>query len=198
MSLDERNEGDSEPKTIDEGRRSPLRRSRELKDMDSKYHILWDDKMQSFGLMTLLYLKVHVLMISWDKSCDDLKTNQEVCRHHSIDEVFTHQEQVIDLADVFTNRYNFDVSFLKLKNEPTKKTQNTLNFELSKFVKEKDDKNTLLIVYYAGHGMVDESGQIELAGWKGPTAIDKVEMNRVVWNSAGKCHVLQTRRVTVF
>lgn len=48
-------------------------------DMDSTLHLHWDATMKSLGFMTMWYLKVAVLMISWDASCDDLHTGEEVC-----------------------------------------------------------------------------------------------------------------------
>ncbi len=90
------------------------------------------------------------------------------------------------LASVFKDKYNFSVEFLKLTEDPRKKTQVRLMRKLSAFVDDNDDEDTLLIIYYAGHGFVrdDNPGQMELRGWKAPS--ESGTANKVLWNSVEK------------
>jgi hypothetical protein len=74
------------------------------------------------------------------------------------------------------------VSFLKLEEKPGKKTQVHLKRELGDFVDDHDDEDTLLIIYYAGHGFVRNinPGQMELMGWRGPR--ESGSANKIFWN----------------
>jgi hypothetical protein len=56
------------------------------------------------------------------------------------------------LQSVFEQRYGFEVSWKQIRaKEPTA----DLNCHLANFVYECADANTLLIIYYAGHGVYD-------------------------------------------
>ncbi len=51
----------------------------ELDQLNSDCQNLWDRKMRDFGFTTSFYVKVAVLLISWDAPFDDLNTKDEVC-----------------------------------------------------------------------------------------------------------------------
>jgi hypothetical protein len=91
---------------------------------------------------------------------------------------------VQDLGRVFRDKYKFDVTSIKLTDDPNENTQVDLNYKVSTFVKNNDGEHTLLIVYYAGHGGVGNVGQVELSGNQPPSNF--MSANRVVWDSAGQ------------
>ncbi len=70
--------------------------------------------------------------------------------------------QVKDLAEVFRKDYQFEVEQRLLNHD--KRAQAQVNQHLANFVAEHDDKHALLIIYYAGHGWSEGSGEITLAG----------------------------------
>ena len=58
---------------------------------------------------------------------------------------------------MFENDLGFEVVHKEIGAE--KPAHNKVNFHLSKFVDDFDHENSLLIIYYAGHGFVDENTQ---------------------------------------
>jgi hypothetical protein len=62
--------------------------------------------------------------------------------------------QVDELAKVFQDEYKFTTTKRYLERDPP---QAEMNKHLADFVYENDAKNTLLIVYYAGHGWSNPS-----------------------------------------
>jgi hypothetical protein len=66
--------------------------------------------------------------------------------------------------EVLKERYKFNVYDKRLK-DGNKTAQVQVNKHLADFVFGEDGKNTLLIVYYAGHGIPGYApGQLVLAG----------------------------------
>lgn len=110
-------------------------------DLQVHFEKEMDEKMQG-------HLKVAVLMLSWkweDKG--DLDTADEVAR----------------LAAVFEGKYNFTVHHGLITQQKSAKHQ--INSYLAKFVLDEDAEKTLLIIYYAGHGVDDVITQdFKLAG----------------------------------
>ncbi|KAL8710279.1 MAG: hypothetical protein Q9220_005049 [cf. Caloplaca sp. 1 TL-2023] len=93
------------------------------------------------------YKKVKCLMISWDKSCDDLHTEKEA--RYAPPEIQASHQQVLK--------------------------------HISDFLYEEDAYQTLLLVYYAGHGSPKPSGDgITLTGMRNHTDHPE-ELNEVVW-----------------
>jgi hypothetical protein len=70
--------------------------------------------------------------------------------------------QVNALAKVLRETYKFEVVERLLNHK--KRAQTQVNQHLANFVADHDDKHTLLIIYYAGHGWSEGSGQMTLAG----------------------------------
>ena len=105
--------------------------------------------------MGLPHRKCAVLLISWEPDLDDLNTGEEVDA----------------LEAVFKDLFHYSVSKKQLVNSrhpPHLQTQKIL----LDFVMEYDDEGTLLLVYYAGHGVpgkqdgADDSGiSLLLAGY---------------------------------
>jgi hypothetical protein len=102
--------------------------------------------MKEFGLGGNSQRKTAVLMISWAKELDDLHT----------------EEEVNGLEAVFSNLFNYTVIKRQISGERTPAIQ--LSKYLSDFVYAYDNESTLLIVYYAGHGVPKVPGGLHLAG----------------------------------
>src|SRR5450432_1451794 len=81
------------------------------------------------------YKGVHVLLLSWEE--DNLGV----------------LEEVLELQDIFRRLYGFETDKWKI---PSHKSHNSLAGKLLKFVDDYDDKDNLLIVYYGGHGGMDD------------------------------------------
>jgi len=97
---------------------------------------IWDESMKGVGGVGLPHRNCAVLLISWEEKLDDLHTGDEVEA----------------LGAVFRNLFRYTVVKKQLvagKQEPHIQVQKIL----VDFVYEYDDENTLLIVYYAGHGV---------------------------------------------
>jgi hypothetical protein len=74
-------------------------------------------------------------------------------------------EQVSDLEEVFSKQYNYRVYKTQLDITLPTRPQVLINFDVARFVKEQDAEDTLLILYYAGHGTPGRSpGQLRLFG----------------------------------
>lgn len=102
--------------------------------------------MKVLGGIAAPHEKTTVLMISWCKEKNDLETSDEVNQ----------------LASVFRDLFNYKV--VQKEITPRRKPQIQVQKMLADFVDEYDDRATLLIVYYAGHGIPNEPGNLLLAG----------------------------------
>ena len=77
----------------------------------------------------------------------------------------SHLGQIEDLTRVFEDRYHFKV--IKASStlvEIMKTPQIWLQKYLADFVHDEDEKDSLLIVYYAGHGNPGVNGELILTG----------------------------------
>ena len=73
------------------------------------------------------------------------------------------KEEIDDLKATFEDRFNYHAEIKYL--DVTKKLQVRVNAIVATFVEQHDSPNTLLIVYYAGHGRPGpEYGSLELFG----------------------------------
>ncbi|KAI8932733.1 hypothetical protein NX059_010224 [Plenodomus lindquistii] len=86
------------------------------------------------------YRDVHVLMVKWEDSIDQLNVRPEVDA----------------LANVFRDIFLFDVKEVQLG---PKKSQHQLDMEITSWIYANDSVGSLLIVYYAGHGVYDEKAK---------------------------------------
>jgi hypothetical protein len=57
------------------------------------------------------------------------------------------------LANVFGHQYNFKVYKKRLHTLQGKSARQQINLHLAQFVHDEDSQDTLLIIYYAGHGI---------------------------------------------
>lgn len=115
---------------------------------------VWDESMKGIGGVGLPHRKCAVLLISWEAKLDDLHTGDEVDA----------------LEAVFKDLFRYTVVKKQLaasRLSPHLQVQKIL----LDFVVDYDDESTLLIVYYAGHGVPgkqdgeDNGGHLLLAGY---------------------------------
>ena len=118
---------------------------------ESENQVCWSNMMDKGNFSSSsCYKNVEVLMLRWAGGSDDLGVDQEVN----------------DLKDVLENQFNFHVHVQSLENSLGPKLHSRINFIVSKFVHDCDGEDTLLIVYYAGHGGPGpEPGQLQVFGW---------------------------------
>ncbi|RDW74874.1 hypothetical protein BP6252_06016 [Coleophoma cylindrospora] len=144
---------------------SPYRQDRAAPG-NTTLQIAWDKSMEGIGGAGLPHRNTAVLMISWADELDDLKTTKEVD----------------DLATVFEDKFRYKV--VKKRLEAGKRPQIQVQQYLANFVYDHDSNNTLLIVYYAGHGVhPGKPGQLTLAGTRSPKE-QITKRNSVVWHEA--------------
>ncbi|KAL9094203.1 MAG: hypothetical protein Q9165_003618 [Trypethelium subeluteriae] len=106
----------------------------------ASYRILWEKAMDPESKF-VHYDRGAALLLSWDDTCDELKTKEEVDQ----------------LAGVFEDAYGLEVRREELSHED--RPQSQINAYLANFVKECESRkeHVLLIIYYAGHGWSDSS-----------------------------------------
>ncbi len=110
-----------------------------LKDLDAFGDIVTKAATAAFpNRARSRYRHVYSLLLSWDE--DELGVIAEV------------QE----LDDVLSQTYNFRTERWKI---PSSSSHNALAFRLMEFVRDYDDDEHLLIVYYGGHGHMNDDRQ---------------------------------------
>lgn len=87
------------------------------------------------------YKSVHVLLLSWEE--DDL---EPPCA-----------DEIEKLREVFEQRYRFNVDEWRIPSDPSSHT--LCGDRLREFVRDYDHNDRLLIIYYAGHGRLDDDRQ---------------------------------------
>ena len=117
---------------------------------DSNLRVLWSKIMdQGHYRNPSTYRTVEALFICWAENSNDLATTEEVNR----------------LKSVLENRFNYHVQVESLKNDVDNRLQVRINRIVAEFVDVHNGPNTLLIVYYAGHGRPGSYyGSLELFG----------------------------------
>lgn len=117
---------------------------------DSALRVLWSKIMDQGPYSNpSIYRKVEALFLCWAENSNDLATKEEVNR----------------LRLVLENRFNYHVQVQHLDNCIENRLQVRINRIVADFVDENDGQNTLLIVYYAGHGRPGSYyGSLELFG----------------------------------
>ncbi|CAD6590615.1 MAG: hypothetical protein ASARMPREDX12_004603 [Alectoria sarmentosa] len=138
---------------------------------DSDLQLLWSRVMDEGKYKTSsTYTKVEVLLLCWEHSCNDLTTKDEVD----------------SLKATFENRFNYHVEIRYLDTTIEQRLQVRVNTIVAAFVGEHDGPNTLLIVYYAGHGRPGgQYGDLELFGQTSPNDTTK-RLDVLVWNKTEK------------
>lgn len=84
------------------------------------------------------YKEVHALLLSWEQ--DNLGVANEIA----------------ELKDVFQQIYHFNVDGWKI---PSEKSHNSLAAKVLGFLNDYDSTENLLIVYYGGHGFMNDDRQ---------------------------------------
>ena len=114
---------------------------------DAEYQVLWNSTMDKGDHNQ--YEKVEVLLLCWAQNATDLKTTEEVNA----------------LKLVLEGRFNYHTTTEYLDNNKQQRLQVQLNTKVAAFVGANDGPNTLLIVYYAGHGKPGKiHGHLEMFG----------------------------------
>ena len=119
-----------EPFTVDD-------KAQNTKD-DSEYRVLRSKKMDEGKRYnrSSTYTNAAVLLLSWDEACDDLAVKEEVAK----------------LQNTLRGRFYFHTQISNLDTKNEKRLQVQVNLIVANFIATYDGPNTLLIVYYAGHG----------------------------------------------
>lgn len=105
------------------------------------------------------------------------------------------------MAKLFEETFNYNVSQAHIKSDSEKNPQVQVNAHVANFVYNEDGLDTLLIVYYAGHGSPGaKPGHLQLFGYaidshlpspdmlirsrtSSPTDSEKSQkLNHIVWN----------------
>ena len=128
----------------------PIRSLHEDEIQDAEYQVQWNITMgQGKYNHPSTYDKVVVLLLCWAQSSNDLKTTEEVNA----------------LRLVLEDRFKYHTTTEYLDNDNKQRLQVQLNSIVAAFVGANDGPNTLLIVYYAGHGKPGKiHGDLEIFG----------------------------------
>ncbi len=115
---------------------------------DSEFQLLLHRSMHEGGhKSSTISIKVEVLMLSWEESCDNLKPEKEMNR----------------LRSTFEGRFKYHTKVQYLDTIEEKRLAVRVNSMVAGFVDRHDGPNTLLIVYYAGHTRpAENSGGLQL------------------------------------
>ena len=145
-----------------------VRYSEDYPKLNSELQIAFGDAMANGPFVTSTrYKKVNVLLLSWEPDFDELKVKEEVDR----------------LKAVFENRYKFEVQSTQLKRHEFVKAQNQINKIVADWVYDYGHTNTLLIVYFAGHGRPGKKpGELEMNGRQARNDILREHLDSVIWN----------------
>lgn len=103
---------------------------------DSEYQVRWSRITEDHFRNSSLYKKVEVLMLGWPHTSGNLNITGEVDR----------------LKNVFEDRFNYHVTVRYLEAEAVEDVQLEVNVIMGPWIKEHNTFDTLLIIYYAGHG----------------------------------------------
>ena len=146
----------------------PIQYQDEHEQRDAALQLEWTSTMAACGGQnSSLYKQVKALVISWDEDSDDLNTKQEVGLGFSTTSlvIAEYDLQVADFSTVLEELFHYKVVPALLKHGSEHLPQVQINHYISNFVFEEDGPNTLLIIYYAGHGVPDsDTGKLKLAG----------------------------------
>ena len=129
----------------------PIHSLHEDEFQDAEFQVLWDNTMAKGTYNhSSAYDKVVVLLLCWAQESNDLmKTTEEVNA----------------LKSVLEKRFRYHTTTEYLDNNNKQRLQIQLNSKVAAFVGANDGPNTLLIVYYAGHGKPGKMpGDLELIG----------------------------------
>ena len=120
---------------------------------NSEYQVLWSNTMDEGKYKSSsTYTNANVLLVCWSESSDDLCVKEEVTK----------------LKDTFETRLKYNAEIAYLEATASRRLQVQVNGIVQRFIDAHDGPNTLLIVYYAGHGKPGKYyGSLELHGLVG-------------------------------
>lgn len=116
-------------------------------DDNARLKLVFDKELKDLSGTGRPHRECAVLMISWDDELDDLGTSKEIN----------------ELGEIFKDLFNFKVEKKPILKDHRRSPQVQVQKILGDFVYDYDSPVTLLIVYYAGHGIPGEGG-LRLAG----------------------------------
>lgn len=154
---------------FDEGA-STVQYEDEWEKANAELQVIWSTTMDqcNYYKTPSFYKNVKCLLISWDKACDDLHTDEEVSK----------------LANVLETRFRYKVSRVYLNSNSHQLPHIQLVKYASDFLFAEDAYQTLLLVYYAGHGSPKSSAKgrhgLTLSGSRRPSENPR-EVNEIVW-----------------
>jgi hypothetical protein len=114
---------------------------------DAGLRCTWEDQMKEVGGPWQSHHKAVVLLISWAPELDELQTSDEVEK----------------LGNIFASKFNYTVVKGRIEKNG-KIPQHQISKYLADFVYYHDGEGALLIIYYAGHGIKGDPGELTLAG----------------------------------
>ena len=125
---------------------------------DSQYQVRWSKIMDQGNWQDpTTYTNIVALLFCWDDHCNDMETKDEVDR----------------LRVVLEDDLNYKTQTEYLDSRPG--LQLRINAKVAVFVRDNDGPNTLLIVYYAGHGRPGNyAGSLILTGSVGQATLNSV------------------------
>ena len=85
------------------------------------------------------YDEVHVLFLSWE------------------DDLLRGSEEIAELRKVFRQSYHYSTEEWQI---PSNRSHNKLVKHMAEFLEAHEDRRALLIVYYAGHGHLNDDRQL--------------------------------------
>ena len=85
------------------------------------------------------YSEVHVLFLSWK------------------DDLLGVSKEIAELKDVFRETYHYDTEEWHI---PSNRSHNSLVKRITEFLEAYEERKNLLIVYYAGHGGLNDDRQL--------------------------------------
>ena len=116
---------------------------------NSAYQIGFNNTMEKYNLDDAMsYKKVEVLMLQWANESSDLSADDEVQKLKEVLEQKFHYHAVVRYLDVHSSR-NIQLQVNKL---------------VTDFLWDHSGPDTLLIVYYAGHGKPGLQGELKCFG----------------------------------
>lgn len=119
---------------------------------NSRYQIAFNDTMERYNLNNpLTYQKVEVLLLQWAKKSTDLSSALD--------------DEVKRLKAVLEQKFHYHAVIECLESQSNVMLQAQVNMIISNFTYKHQDPETLLIIYYAGHGKPGHvHGELRLFG----------------------------------
>ena len=107
-----------------------------------------NDKEHNRSPRPILYKEVEVLLLCWHGSCSDMNTEVEVEA----------------LKAVFEMQFGYNTTVEYLNTWHKTNLQMHITSKVAMFLDARDERNNLLIIYYAGHGVLEGYDHLYLQG----------------------------------